>query len=280
MLQRRLTAFALAASISTIAAAQFPGRRADSPAASPVPATERAQEYAAELIDAGRVTFVAQCGFCHGLDAGGGSSGPDLTRSELVASDFRGDAIIPVVRSGRLQAEMPMPNFPALSEAELNGIVAYIHDQKSRAESAEGGRQSVSAEDVQSGDIAAGRRYFENNCTECHDAEGDLAGIASRMNGLNLLRRMLVPSGGRGNASRTTPRVMVTTADGQRYVGLLSYQDEFVIALTDADGRYRSFSTRTVEFETDDPLARHIEMLGEYTDKDMHDVLTYLHTLQ
>jgi cytochrome c oxidase cbb3-type subunit 3 len=173
-----------------------------------------------------------------------------------------------------------MPPFPTLGDADLNGIVAFIHDQKTRAESVEGGRQSVSAEDVQSGDIAAGRRYFESKCTECHDADGDLSGIASRMNGLNLMRRMLVPSGGRGNASGTTPRVMITTTDNQRYIGQLSYQDEFVIALTDADGRYRSFSTRSVEFDIEDPLARHIELLGEYTDKDMHDVLTYLHTLQ
>ena len=28
------------------------------------------------------------------------------------------------------------------------------------------------------------------------------------------------------------------------------------------------------------PLARHLELLGQYTDEDMHDVVTYLHTLR
>src|SRR6185436_20943020 len=41
-------------------------------------------------VDRGKELLVGQCGFCHGSNARGGSSGPDLTRSELVQSDEGG----------------------------------------------------------------------------------------------------------------------------------------------------------------------------------------------
>jgi cytochrome c oxidase cbb3-type subunit 3 len=280
-MKRRIVAGLIAAiAVGLAAQAQPPGRRADSPAAAPIPATVREQSYSPELVEAGATLFGSQCGFCHGLDAAGGSGGPDLTRSELVAGDFRGDAIIPVVRDGRLNADIPMPAFPALPDGDLEAMVAYIHEQKTLAASLEGGRRAVSAEDIQSGDPVAGRRYFDANCAECHSADGDLNGIAARIDGLDLLRRMLNPDSGRGNSVRATPRVTVTAAGGEQVTGLLEYRDEFVIALIDGDDRYRSFSTAIVTFEIEDPLARHIELLGEYTNEDMHDVVTYLHTLR
>ena len=266
-------------SVATVFA-QPPLRRADSPAAAPVPATAVEQSYPPELVAAGRVMFASQCGFCHGLDTGGASGGPDLTRSDLVARDVRGDLIGAVVRTGRLDAEVPMPAFPDLSDEDIAAMVAFVHDQKARAESVEGGRRAVDPEDVQSGDVRAGRRYFERNCTGCHSADGDLAGIASRVDGLALMQRMLYPRPNAASAARATPRVVVTDVSGEPIAGLLAYEDEFSIALTDADGRYRSFATRDVDYEVVNPLDRHLELLATYTDEDMHDVLTYLHTLR
>jgi cytochrome c oxidase cbb3-type subunit 3 len=245
-----------------------------------VPQTLVAQEYSEELIAAGRPAFASQCGFCHGLDTAGASGGPDLTRSELVARDVRGDLIGPVVRSGRLDAAVPMPAFPALSDADLAAMVAFVHDQKARAASAEGGRRAVATADVLSGDVRAGRRYFERNCVECHSASGDLAGIASRVEGLALMQRMLYPRPGRGADSRAAPSVMVTTTDGDRHAGRLEYQDEFSLALVDAEGRYRSFATGDIAFEVENPLQGHLDLLAGYSDEEMHDVLTYLHTLR
>src|SRR5262245_32014933 len=51
------------------------------------PATVTAQSYSAEQIQAGQPLFAARCGFCHGRDTAGGETGPDLTRSTLVAED-------------------------------------------------------------------------------------------------------------------------------------------------------------------------------------------------
>ena len=62
--------------------------------------------------------------------------------------------------------------------------------------------------------------------------------------------------------------------------GRLAYRDEFTIALTDASGWYRSWSTTQVRFTVDDPLQAHVDQLAKYTDEDMHDVLAYLQTLR
>jgi cytochrome c oxidase cbb3-type subunit 3 len=253
-----------------------PPRSEESPAATPLPPSIAPQSYAPELVAEGRTRFAANCGFCHGPDATGGSGGSDLTRSEVVAADVGGDRIAPIVRTGR--AEAGMPGFPALGEADLAAIVAFVHDQKTKAEAAIGGRRSVEVADVLTGDVRAGRRYFESSCMRCHSAAGDLAGIASRIEGLALLRRMLYPGGQAGGGRR--PTATVTTRDGETIAGEVAYRDEFTIAVIDADRRYRSWPTDRVRFAIDDPLEAHVTELARYTDESMHDVLAYLHTLR
>ena len=140
---------------------------AQSPASRPGPKTATAQTYPAEQIKDGELKFNAQCGFCHGRDAAGGETGPDLTRSEVVAEDVHGDKIGPVVRTGRV--DQGMPAFK-LSDTDLGAIVAYIHDQKTKSESESGGRRSVEPSDLAVGDAAAGERYFNGACARCHSA--------------------------------------------------------------------------------------------------------------
>lgn len=250
------------------------GRGQASPASVPPPRSTTAQAYPADQVAAGQRLFAAQCGFCHGRDAMGGESGPDLTRATLVAEDVRGDKIGPMLRAGR--ADKGMPAF-TLSAADLGAIVAFVHDQKVKAESLTGGRRAVDPADLQTGDPEAGRRYFASACVTCHSATGDLAGVARRLQGLALLQRMLYPAPGRGGSKAT---VTVTLASGNVVTGRLAYRDEFTIALTDDNGWYRSWPTRQVKFVVNDPLQAHVEQLGKYTDGDMHDVLAYLQTLR
>src|ERR1700749_3253516 len=98
-----------------------------SPASKPRPKSAAPQTYPAEQVREGEVQFGSQCGFCHGKDAAGGESGPDLTRPELVAQDLNGDKIKPLTRAGRPNAGMP--SFTSLSEGDLNLIVAFLHSQ-------------------------------------------------------------------------------------------------------------------------------------------------------
>ena len=256
------------------------GRGQASPASERPPVTKTPQQYPAEQVAAGRTLFAAQCGSCHGPDAAGGSGGPDLTRSTLVAGDVRGDALAPMIRAG--SPARGMPAF-TLNDADMAAVVAFIHSRKSELDAANGGRRSVDVSDLQTGNAAAGQRYFEANCTRCHSpAGGSLAGIATRLQGLQLLQRMLYPSqaGRGGDPSRIPQTVTVTLRSGQTVTGKLAYRDEFTIALFDAAGWYKSWPASQVKFAVDDPLQAHVDQLGKYTDDDMHNVLAYLQTLR
>lgn len=246
-----------------------------SPASLPPPATQTPQSYPAAQVQAGQTVFAAQCGFCHGRDAMGGESGPDLTRAPLVAEDVRGDKIGPAVRAGRVDKGMPAFQ---LGEADLTAVVAFIHDQKTKAASLTGGRRGVDVSDLQTGNADAGRTYFSNACARCHAPGGDLAGIGGRLQGLALLQRMLYPAPAAAAPSRAM--VTVTTAAGATVAGTLAYRDEFTIALTDSSGSYRAFPVPQVKFTVDDPLQAHVEQLRKYTDDDMHNVFAYLQTLR
>src|SRR6266404_5740488 len=231
-----------------------------------------------EQIEAGKALFAAQCSFCHGRDATGGEGGPDLTASALVEQDVDGEKIGAVVRNGR--PDKGMPAFHHTDE-QLAAIVAFIHDRKANAK--EGRRRSVDVTDLETGNAEAGMRYFNGagGCAKCHSPSGDLAGIASKFQGLELLKRMLYQENGRASDStKPIPTATVTLPSGKTVTGKLAYRDEFTIALIDPSGWYRSWPVTRVKFTVMNPLEAHIEQLGKYTDEDMHNVLAYLQTLR
>jgi cytochrome c oxidase cbb3-type subunit 3 len=171
-----------------------------------------------------------------------------------------------------------MPSFK-LSDADVGAIVAFIHDQKTKSESLGGGRRSVTAEDLSTGDAAAGRRYFTGagGCSGCHSPTGDLAGVAKRYEGLALLQRMLYPS---GRPAPGRPKVTLTLASGQTLTAPLDNEDEFTIVILDARGTRQTYQKDGVKFKIDNPMSAHFEQLGKYTDSDMHNVFAYLETLK
>jgi cytochrome c oxidase cbb3-type subunit 3 len=224
----------------------------------------------------GQALFASRCGFCHGRDAAGGETGPDLTSSPLVGDDVGGDKLIPVIRDGRVQNGMP--GF-ALGTSDMAMLVTFIHDQHKKALAQPGRRRGVVLEDLQTGNAEAGKVYFNGagGCARCHKPDGDLARVASRLQPLALVRRMLFPTRG----ERPNPAtVTVTLRDGTAIAGRLVHRDEFNVALTDPAGWYRSFPVDRVTVKVDDPIDAHRAQLGKYTDKDMHDVLAYLQTLR
>jgi cytochrome c oxidase cbb3-type subunit III len=245
----------LAAALAQAAVAQSPTPAAPSP----------------EQLNAGKALFLEKCAFCHGPDTAGGESGPDLTRSTVVANDINGNRIAPVVHDGRPQAGMPAFT---VSEQEMSALVAFIHHQKTVLEK-NGGRRGVDEADLRTGNAEAGKKYFNGagKCASCHSPTGDLAGIASRLKGLKLEQRMLNP----GNASA---KVTVTLPSGETVTGHLAYHDEFTVGLKDANGWYRSWPTDSVRFTIDAPAEAHVDLLGKYTDDDIHNLMAYLQTLR
>ena len=235
-------------------------------------AVSKNDAYPPALIQSGSALFRQECSFCHGRDAGGGESGPDLTRSTLVTDDVGGDKIGAVVRNGRPEKSMPPFN---LSETQIAGLVAFIHTQQNNLFTRKGGRKGVDAADLQSGNADAGKQYFNGagGCATCHSPTGDLAGIASRYKGLELEEQMLFPK-------HVKSKITVTLASGQTITGILEYRDEFTVGLIDPAGTYRSWRTADVHYKVDAPVNAHVEQFAKYTDADIHNLMAYLQTLR
>jgi len=236
-----------------------------------------AKSYAPEMVQQGKALFRKDCSFCHGRDAGGGETGPDLTRSKLVTADVDGDKIGPVVRNGR--PDKGMPPFDR-SDQEIASLVAFIHTQQINALASAGGRKGggrkgVDVSDLQTGNAEAGKRYFEGagGCATCHSPTGDLAGLASRYQGLELEEQMLYPK-------RAKQKISVTLASGEAVTGTLAYLDEFTVGLIDSTGSYRSWRMRDVQYKVDPALNTHVELFPKYTDADVHNLMAYLQTLR
>ena len=83
-------------------------------------------------------------------------------------------------------------------------------------------------------------------------------------------------------STRRETTVVVTLASGQTFEGRLERIDDFVVALTLADGTPKSFRRDGDRPKVDvrDPLDAHRNLLSVYTDKDIHDVTAYLSSLK
>lgn len=236
--------------------------------------------YDPAAVERGQKTFVAACGFCHGANAKGGETGPDLLRSVLVLDDDNGEKIAPVVLNGR--PDKGMPKFP-LSPSQISDIAAFLHNGI-KAASLHGVYPIL---DIVTGDPKAGQAYFNGSgkCSTCHSVTGDLKGIGSKYDPVTLQSKFLMPRGGgldeaaQGNAAIT---VRVTLPSGQSFQGKLRHLDDFNVALTDANGEYHSFRRegQSPRIEIHDPLQAHLDMLMKYTDADMHNLTAYLVTLK
>jgi len=97
-------------------AAQQPARRPALTAADP--------QFNQAAVDRGHDVLVNQCGFCHGSNARGGSSGPDLTRSEIVQSDEGGKELSAFLRNGRPDKGMPSFDLPA---DQIKDLATFLH---------------------------------------------------------------------------------------------------------------------------------------------------------
>lgn len=237
------------------------------------------------MLENGKKTFSANCAFCHGSNAKGGESGPDLLRSVVVLHDENGEGIAPVVRNGR--PDKGMPKFD-LSTEQISEIAAFLHDRV-RAAAMRGTYQILN---IVVGNAKAGEAYFNGagKCASCHSATGDLAHIGSKYDAVTVQQKILMPREGRrygrrqeAAAPETAPiTATVTLPSGETVNGKLEHMDDFSISLIDGAGDYRSFSRDgdMPKIELHDPLEAHTELLRKYTDADIHDLTAYLLTLK
>jgi cytochrome c oxidase cbb3-type subunit III len=227
-------------------------------------------------VERGQKVFSANCGFCHGSNAQGGDTGPDLVRSALALDDERGDKIGPVILQGRANKGMPAFHLPA---DQIQDIAAFLRSRQQAAID----RNAYTILNVVTGDAQKGREYFngEGRCSMCHSPTGDLAGVGKKYDAVTLQSRFLYPAARPGDSKPPRSEVTVQLPSGKSFSGTLEYLDDFDVALRDSTGEYHSFSRDAhLKVEVRDPLAAHAELLKKYSDADMHNILAYLVTLK
>ena len=276
----------LALALVAVAPAQRP-----TSAAHPAPAPPQRVRHSAypvrppadpTVVAHGKQIFETNCAFCHGEDARGGETGPNLVRSQIVLDDQKGEKIGVVVHNGR--PNLGMPKF-SLSDQDIAAIATFLHAQPLSD------RGAPTQLDILVGNAEAGKAYFNGagKCSSCHSATGDLAGIGAKYDPKTI--QNFIVSGGRGRrfgpragaAPKIPPTtVTVTLASGQKVEGILNHLTAFVVALTQPDGTYRSFLRHgnLPKIEVHDPLQAHTEMLPHWKDTDIHNLTSYLVTLK
>jgi len=244
-----------------------------------------AQDNSSAIDKIGAQVYSVNCALCHGDKREGNLPAiPSLIGVVKRLDDSRLTEQI-VHGQGR------MPAFPNLGKDEVVAVVHFLHiaDMESLSATpskmteiqtetvpvAEGRRREVDVADLQTGNLEAGKAFFNGaaGCSGCHSATGNLAGVATKYKGLQLEQRMLVPRDVKSKATVTLPGGKVVT-------GTLVYQDEFTLALRDADGVYHSWSRSSVQSKIELPTQAHIDLLPKYTDDDVHNLMAYLQTMR
>ncbi len=242
--------------------------------------------------DRGKTIYIAECITCHGNKARGGNSslpivqqGPDLVRSVLVLHDRYGSEIGKFLAANHpLQSGRPSSS---LTKTQVGDLAHFLHQRVFFT--LRGGGPDLEVQNVLTGDPKAGQAYFNGagRCSACHSATGDMAGIGKKYDPPTLQSKFLFPRTvgfGRPGVAATKSKpvtVTVTAANGEVTEGLLDSLDDFNVSLRDAQGDYHSFAlTPGLKVVKHDPYAAHVELLDQYTDKNMHDIVAYLESLK
>ena len=281
-----------AAGCGLVALALAAGVRAQAPAtgrqAAPPPAQQPRQGVGpadrptvdSAAADRGRHVWAVECITCHGSQARGTDTGPNLIRSMVVLRDRYGSQLGPFLKKGHpTQSGTPSAT---LTEAQ---VVDVTHFLRQRINDTLRGSAVFTAQEIVTGEAKAGTEYFNGagGCASCHSPTGDLAGVATRIpSPVDLQQRMLFPSGrGRGAAaSRTAITVTLTPAAGPAMTGTLVQMDDFYVTYRDAAGDHVVKRSPALKVVKHDPLKTHHDLLKTMTDKNMHDLVAYLVTLK
>jgi len=239
-----------------------------------------------EVLDRGKAAFSVSCAFCHGSDAGGGSVGPNLLRSEVVLQDKRGELIAPIVHGSRSDRGMPKID---MTDEQIAETADWLHSLKTGGKLA-----SVEKINIVVGNAQTGQQTFDRICASCHSTSGDLKGFAAKFTDPRAMQQAwLLPGGGGGRgpggggASQPQMKVPAVTAtviqaNGQKVTGKLDTVDDFYVAVVTDDGVTHRFlrMNDSPKVEIHDPLEPHRALFRKYDDKDIHDITAYLETVK
>ena len=252
--------------------------------------------------DRGRALWASHCIDCHGAQARGSDSGPNIIRTKTVNFDrsasVTGSVLGPFLKAGHpTQSKKPSASF---TDEE---VVALANFLRQRVNDTMRGSPVFTVGDILVGDPKAGEAYFhgEGGCATCHSATTrSLAGIATRIPvPVDLQQRMLFPaSGGRGRGrggrgapgaappavpapDRNAVTVTIAPATGPSMSGVFVEESDFHVTFRESDGTIRVVRrTPGMKVTKTNPLQAHIDLLDRIGDKEIHDLVAYLTTLK
>ena len=262
---------------------------AERPAPAAAPARERRPEepqFDEEAVQRGKEMLVARCGFCHGSNARGGSTGPDLTRSTMVQEDENGKQLGEFLKVGR--PERNMPKFE-LTPQEVTDLATFLHSSIYQIRN----RGEYNILDILTGDAKAGEAFFQGagRCVSCHSATGDLQGVGAKYEPATLQERMLMPRArrrrGPPGGERPAPpwtepnavKATVTVPPAASFTGALVRLTDFDVTIYDPETKQMRTWLRTNDLPKVvlmDPLQAHVDLLRKWTDDDMRNVTAFL----
>lgn len=282
------------------------GAGAAAPAVPQLPQVSRRPPVDDAASAAGKALWTTHCITCHGTNARGTETGPNLVRSETVNYDRAtperpgtGQVLGPFLKKGHeTQSGKPSASF---TDEEIMQIAQFLSERVN--ETMRGSpTYIVLNENVLTGDPTAGEAFFKGagGCTKCHnDKERNLAGIGSRITSAQQLQaRVLYPGpagGGRGGRGRgaapapaapapPNPLAPVTTiampGQSPMHVRVVE-EDAFMITFVDPSGATRTVRKGpTVKITVTNPMQWHLDFADRLDDEQMHDLTAYLWSLK
>ena len=246
--------------------------------------------------DRGRALWASHCIDCHGSQARGSETGPNIIRTKTVNYD-RSSATPGSVLAPFLKAGHPTQSGKASAAFTDEEIAALAHFLRQRVNDTMRGSPLFVPGNILVGDAKAGEAYFhgDGGCATCHTATTrSLAGIRARVGStVDLQQRMLFPGAtggrgrgrGRGAAPPAAPNpnavtVTVTPKSGPAVSGVLVERSDFYVTYRQADGTIRVVPTTGAKVVTTNPLQAHVDLLDRITDKQIHDLVAYLENLK
>jgi mono/diheme cytochrome c family protein len=299
LVQRVSLALTLGVCAVALLPAQQGGGRGGTPAPAQTPAVRqipRSPVVDQAAHDRGRALWASHCIDCHGSQARGSETGPNIIRTKTVNFDRMaeqaGSVLGPFLKAGHpTQSKKPSASF---TDEE---VVALANFLRQRVNDTMRGSPVFTVGDIVIGERKAGEAYFngEGGCGSCHNSTtGSLAGVATRIpEPVDLQQRMLFPGGGGGRGrgrgappggaapDRNAVTVTITPASGPAISGVLVEESDFYVTVRDADGTIRTVRrTPGTKVAKTNPLQAHIDLLDRISDKQIHDLVAYLETLK
>ena len=238
----------------------------------------------------GRTLYATACAECHGADARGTNKGADLMVSSVLLHDRYGSVLGPFLLKGHPVASGGAST-TTFSRAQILDLSNYLYQQFYATLSR---RPPNPPPNIVVGNAAAGKAFFNGagQCASCHSidggqagsgrAGGDLAGIAHRDSPYQLQQTFIFPGGFHRGAPPPPPvTVSIAPPSGPSVSGVLVHMDDFNVIYRDSAGQEHTIARAPgMTVTTKNPLAAHIALLKTITDRQMHDVVAYLETLQ